>query len=333
MWNGYIVLSLKLPIVHINNIEFNNFNRLDSCQEVQCDSCQKHFNCDAGDAMTVCQNGITISFCSNRCMMGVCAFCKDPKLKSVMFEIHNVGDCIEMACSLKCLTLLGETKSEENGAASANVSPVVVRENLFPVHDPPLENVPRFFPLFELMSTMQPVLIICVEILHHILVHKNIASDSNVAQTSELEAASVERETLQANDDADTASDSPEVAGSRGKRLYEDVDQEDIELDDELAKRVKENENAEESNGMLLNVVVHDAAPVEASLNEEEDLLELSPSQLLQLFIDSEVVAISWNTDSVFTNESNDIDGLFDQLDAKSEVDCSSNISAPENRS
>lgn len=265
--------------------------------------------------------------------MGVCAFCKDPKLKSVMFEIHNVGDCIEMACSLKCLTLLGETKSEENGAASANVSPVVVRENLFPVHDPPLENVPRFFPLFELMSTMQPVLIICVEILHHILVHKNIASDSNVAQTSELEAASVERETLQANDDADTASDSPEVAGSRGKRLYEDVDQEDIELDDELAKRVKENENAEESNGMLLNVVVHDAAPVEASLNEEEDLLELSPSQLLQLFIDSEVVAISWNTDSVFTNESNDIDGLFDQLDAKSEVDCSSNISAPENRS
>lgn len=299
-----------------------NFFRLDLWQEVQCDTCKKHFNCDSGDAITIRQNGITIFFCSNACMMDVCAFCNDPKLKANMFEIHNVHDDIEMVCSLKCLTLFDETNSakcDDLVVASSNVLSAVT--NI--VSDPPIEHVSRSVPMTALVSTLQPLLIICVEILHDILIHKRIATNSKDEQSSD--ATAVALVSLQAtNVVADTATVSTEVVENRVKRLFEDVDQGDSQLHEDSAKRVKEDENANESNEMFLNINKNDTDDFEASLNDE-DLLELSPSQMLQLFIDSEIVSISWNLDTVLANdssESNNCDDQCDKIDAKTEVEC-----------
>lgn len=125
-------------------------------------------------------------------------------------------------------------------------------------------------------------MIICVELLHSLIDQKTLATDSKSNQS--IDAAAIS----QPNDDG------TDFATNRGKRLYGDVDYDDNQLGDELAKRMKEDEN----EGTLCDVMVSDGAIIEATLNGvDDDLLDLSPSQALQFFINSELLEITWNPD------------------------------------
>lgn len=229
-----------------------------------------------------------------------------------MFAIHQAADDIQMACSLKCLTLLAEPKSTENGDC-------VARSN---VPDPPIEHLPILAPMVKAIE-----FIVCVEILHSILVSRNVSIDCAGDHLSS--EANVTHVTSRTSGAGHADAQLPEMAVNRGwKRMYEEVDQDSDHLDDDLIKRVKESENGEESTGTVLNVIINDGVSAVASA-KDEDLLELSPSDLLQLFIDSEVVSISWNTDNVATEELKDIDN---QLNASTDDDRSSEISLTGNR-
>lgn len=225
-----------------------------------------------------------------------------------MFAIHEAADGIKLACSLKCLTLLGEPKSTENGDSN--------------VPDPPIEHLPLLTPMVKAIE-----FIICVEIFHNILASRNVSIDgADNDSSSEAVATQV---TLRTSDAGNADAELPEMTVNRGwKRIYEEADQDDDQLNDDLSKRVKESENVEKSTGMVLNVRINDVVSADASTNDE-DVLELSPNHLLQLFIDSEVVSIMWNTDNVASDESNDVDN---QLNATTEDDCSSEISSSGNR-
>lgn len=233
-----------------------------------------------------------------------------------MFETHSAGDGIEKTCSFRCLTLLGDTNSTEN-----RESPQVAREKSLAnaVPDPPIELLPRIDPMAALNSTMQPILVICVEILRRVLVSEDVMPNSMDDRSSRGDVTAEEI----AHDNVVGVSviNTPEVAGNRGKRLFEDVDYDKSQLDDDAAKRVRENENAEESNEVLLNV----------SFNENE-WLELSPSQLLQMFIDADHISVSWNSDDVTANEVNNISSPIPGFDAETEDDCALEIASPESR-
>lgn len=217
-----------------------------------------------------------------------------------MFEIHTAADGIEMACSLKCLTLFGEFDSPKNGeqVSDSNGSSAVTGKMLSTnaVADPPIERVPRFVPMAELLSTMQPILVICVELLHNILVHKRIGTD--IKDDKKSGCAVVAHKISQQSDDDGTANASLER--HHGKRLYEDVDRDTSQLDDDLAKRVKEEENGE----ILLNAVVHDD-PISEAIFDEDDIPNMSPRTLaLHSDIEDPDFSFSWDAYHELSNES-----------------------------
>lgn len=233
-----------------------------------------------------------------------------------MFEIHSAGDGIRKTCSFKCLTLLGDTKPTENGE-----SPQVAREKFLTitVPDPPIDQLPRIDPMAALIPTIQSILAISVEILNCVLVSEDVIPNSKDDRS--FRGAVIAETISHANVDDDFESDTSKVADNHGKRLYEDVDSDDSQLGNDAAKRVKENENVEGSNEVMLNV----------SFNEDE--LELSPSQSSEIFIDEELVSyISWNSDDESANEANNISPQIVELDAETEDDCASEIASPENR-
>lgn len=229
-------------------------------------------------------------------MMGVCAFCKDAKFKGDMFEMHHVSDGIEMACSLKCLTLydeipkISETTLNEENAVECILPPDEDPVDSQETTDATNEHVTLSFSMPEKLSAAYQFLVICIEILQNML--KKIVSKSveivKEEDQAEQDYQSPGEIASHPNNDGERTSISPQIGANLGKRMYEEVDKDDSHTDDDLSKKVKENEIVAESTEFLLNFITDEPLFVDASTSDGE----------LQLTIEFDPIV--WNADTHF---------------------------------